>query len=187
MATKSTAERAIPATTPPPAYSSSEEMPFAGQKLHDLAQHTAILLNQSPRASFVNTYREHQDHQEDVNEAFSPINLRINTSITIRQSNNLICLTANTTEHANSIARAVVEAIYENSSGQCGIPMIDEDGRPRPIDIEVDASMTIEGAGNVIGSEHVISELLHSRGQGRKRGADTVELGSPAKRRRNSS
>ncbi|UKZ77625.1 hypothetical protein TrVFT333_005349 [Trichoderma virens FT-333] len=113
---------------------------------------------------------EDEDDREE--ESISPISLRINTSVLISKNNNLVCLTDTPASHANAIARAVVKAIQENSSGQCGIPMIDEDGRPRPIKIEVDAGITVEGSGNVVGNENVVNQVLRQRGLTRKRGAD---------------
>jgi hypothetical protein len=125
----------------------------------------------------------------DDEEAQNPICLRINTSVNITQSNNIVCLSDTPpAEHAIAIANAVVKAMQENSSGNCGIPMIDEDGRPRPIKIEVDASMLVEGSGNVVGRQSVINEFLRQRGLRRARQA-TVEdeeqdTTSPSKRRR---
>lgn len=116
----------------------------------------------------------------DASEGISPISLRINTSVIITKSNNLVCLSETPAEHANAIARAVVQAIYDNSSGQCGIPMIDEDGRPRPVNIEVDAGITVEGAGNIVGKEdfvkHVLSNWLP--------GDDSGSLGPSSSKRR---
>lgn len=96
-------------------------------------------------------------------EGSSPISLRINTSISVTQDNNLVCITDSPEQQAKAIAHAVVRAMQENSSGGCGIPMIDEDGRPRPINIEVDASVAVEGSGNVVGSEAVVNEALLQR------------------------
>ncbi|KOS18700.1 hypothetical protein ESCO_000962 [Escovopsis weberi] len=111
---------------------------------------------------------EADDDELNSEGGFSPICLRINTSVVVNSSNNLICLFDTPASHANAIAKAVVQAIQENSSGQCGIPMIDEDGRPRPLKIEVDAGITVDGANNVIGSEEMIHKVLearkHSRG-----------------------
>ncbi|KAI9897543.1 hypothetical protein N3K66_007399 [Trichothecium roseum] len=100
----------------------------------------------------------------------SPISLRINTSVSISRNQNLVCLGDSPRQHAAAIARAVVEAFRESSCG--GIPMIDEDGRPRPVNVEVEAGMTVEGTGNIIGTESVVLEVLRQRAAVRKRSHD---------------
>lgn len=105
------------------------------------------------------------DEQEDTDGStgLSPLSLRINTSINITKGNNLICLTESPASHANAIAEAVAQAIQNNSSGNCGIPMIDGNGNPRPVKIEVDAGMVVDGIGNVVGNEKIIDEVLRQR------------------------
>uniref|UniRef100_A0A1Y1N2U9 Uncharacterized protein n=1 Tax=Photinus pyralis TaxID=7054 RepID=A0A1Y1N2U9_PHOPY len=69
--------------------------------------------------------------------------------------------------------------VTTTASGQCGIPMVDEDGRPRPIKIRVDASTEVVGADNVVGHEEIII------GESRRRVQFNNELlNRPAKRRR---
>ncbi|GKU19753.1 unnamed protein product [Fusarium langsethiae] len=131
------------------------------------------------------------DDQDETSETSSPISLRINTSINVSRSNNIVCLTATPAEQANAIAKAVVQALHEGSSGRCGIPMIDESGCPRPLNIEVDAGLVVEGTGNVIGSRDIIGELIQKRGtpplrRSREEDGDEDEGFSPAKRRRSS-
>ncbi|EHK41078.1 hypothetical protein TRIATDRAFT_259095 [Trichoderma atroviride IMI 206040] len=128
-----------------------------------------------------------EEDDADDDEGFSAISLRINTSVRISSNNNLVCLNDTPASHANAIAKAVVQAIQENSSGQCGIPMIDEDGRPRPVKIEVDAGITVEGSGNIVGNEEVVNQVLRMRSLRRKRSADEDESDDastqPTKRR----
>jgi hypothetical protein len=143
---------------------------------------------------------EAQTQEEDEvgeDEGPSSISLRINTSVNVSKSNNIICLDATPADHANSIAQAVVQAIHKHSSAECGIPMIDEQGRPRPVNIEVDASMMVEGSGNIIGGQEAILRVLAERSQQqrlmrvRQREDDESPFGAeaegsqmPAKRRR---
>ncbi|PTB46620.1 hypothetical protein M441DRAFT_129011 [Trichoderma asperellum CBS 433.97] len=139
--------------------------------------------------SVLDVMSPNEDDADD-EEGFSTISLRINTSVHISSNNNLVCLNDTPASHANAIARAVVQAIQENSSGQCGIPMIDEDGRPRPVKIEVDAGITVEGSGNIVGNENVVNQVLRMRSLARKRSADDDESDTPArlpKRRREES
>ncbi|KAG6320476.1 hypothetical protein E4U22_003239 [Claviceps purpurea] len=106
------------------------------------------------------------DTDTDTDDSPSGIILRINSSVRISSNNNHVCINETPAQHANAIARAVVHAIQENSAGQCGIPMIDEDGRPRPVRIEVDAGLEVHGEGNVVGHEVFVRDCL--RGQRRR-------------------
>ena len=125
--------------------------------------------------------------------SMSPLSLRIDTSISISKSNNLVCLADSPANHATAIAEAVVQAIQKHSSGSCGIPMIDGDGNPRHIKIEVDAGMVVDGMGNVIGNEKIIDEVLRQRAELRRQdlrrrqdeldGADLVPEPSTKRRR----
>ena len=58
-----------------------------------------------------------------------------------------------------------------------GIPMIDENGRPRPISVEVQAETRVEGSRNVVGEKAVLVATLGS-GAGRRK----AEAGSGADR-----
>ncbi|KAI5466192.1 hypothetical protein BGZ63DRAFT_420696 [Mariannaea sp. PMI_226] len=100
------------------------------------------------------------DSEQTDPESSTPINLRINASINVNRNNNVVCLDTTPAENANSIAQAVVKAMMEGSAGRCGIPMIDENGAPRPLRIEVDAGMVIEGEGNIVGSRQAVSDIL---------------------------
>lgn len=121
-------------------------------------------------------------------EGLSSISLRINTSVVVSSNSNVVVLADTPADHANAIAHAVVKAL-ESSSGQCGIPMIDEEGRPRPVHIHVDAGLTVGGAGNVVGNRAVVheaarqsaNELLRRR---RPRSDEHDGGANPAKRRR---
>jgi hypothetical protein len=44
-----------------------------------------------------------------------------------------------------------------------GIPMIDQDGRPRPVEIKADAGITVEGTNNVVGTERGVVDVLTLR------------------------
>ncbi|KAE9582778.1 hypothetical protein CGMCC3_g895 [Colletotrichum fructicola] len=90
-----------------------------------------------PEVSFSSQFSD-DDHEE-----LSPISLRISTRINIASDGNLIALPSSPSEQANSIARAVVEAI-QGQDWATGLPMIDENGRPRPLKLEVDAGITIK-------------------------------------------
>ena len=75
----------------------------------------------------------------------------IDTSTTVRQDNNIVDIAGSAAEQAGAIAEAVTAALHRNSSAECGIPMIDGDGHPRPIDVEISACLTVDGSGNFVG------------------------------------
>ncbi|KAH6606410.1 hypothetical protein Trco_005563 [Trichoderma cornu-damae] len=152
--------------SPPPAY--TPRMASDPEQLLRQQMRGPFTVGRPPMAEAVlETMASENEDDEYQEEGTSAIWLRINTSVLISKNNNLVCLPDTPASHANAIAKAVVQAIQENSSGQCGIPMIDEDGRPRPVKIEVDAGITVEGSGNVVGSEDVVNQVLRQRGLAR--------------------
>ncbi|GFP52345.1 hypothetical protein TASIC1_0001049700 [Trichoderma asperellum] len=172
-------------TSPPPAYTPPQTAPALALLRRQMRE--SFIMGRSSIADSVLDVMSPNEDDEDDEEGFSTISLRINTSVHISSNNNLVCLNDTPASHANAIAKAVVQAIQENSSGQCGIPMIDEDGRPRPVKIEVDAGITVEGSGNIVGNEDVVNQVLRMRSLARKRSADDDESDTPArlpKRRR---
>jgi hypothetical protein len=103
------------------------------------------------------------DPDEEPYEELSPINLRISARINVARDNNVIALPYTPADQAKSIAEAIVEAFKKGSVTGDGIPMIDQDGRPRPIRIEVDAGITVEGANNVLGTEAAVMDIMNAR------------------------
>ncbi|KAL8420245.1 hypothetical protein RB594_003141 [Gaeumannomyces avenae] len=93
----------------------------------------------------------------------SPIELNINTGVTVSQSDNMVVLSASPADMAAGVAAAVLAAIEQASSARVGIPMIDESGAPRPLRVRVDASIRIGGSGNVLGPEALVRECLLTR------------------------
>jgi hypothetical protein len=185
--------------TPPPAYTPRRVPDFSSLAARMFQVRQSTLTNMSgniqqpqhPQAACTSMLSgDVSDDQDETSEGSSPIYLRIDTSINVSRSNNIVCLVATPAEQANAIAKAVVQALHEGSSGQCGIPMIDESGCPRPLKIEVDAGLVVEGTGNVIGSRDVIGELVSRHAESslrRPRDEDEDEEDfTPAKRRRSS-
>lgn len=161
-------------TSPPPAYTPPQTEPALALLRRQMRE--SFIMGRSSIADSVLEAVSAADEDEDEDEeGFSAISLRINTSVHISNNNNLVCLNDTPASHANAIAKAVVQAIQENSSGQCGIPMIDEDGRPRPVKIEVDAGITVEGSGNIVGNEDIVTQVLRMRSLTRKRSIDEGE------------
>lgn len=132
---------------------------------------------------------------DDDLEELSPISLRISTHVNVARDGNIIALPCSPAEQANTIAKAVVETI-QGQDWASGLPMIDENGRPRPIKLEVDAGITVGGSANVIGTESIISEFLRQRTQSQKwstsqpsrsRNSDSATSPMSPKRRRRAS
>jgi hypothetical protein len=184
--------------TPPPAYTPRRFPPHIASLTTRLLEARASIANMSGRIQQAERQTAacnallssvSSDDQDETSETSSPISLRIDTSVNVSRSNNIVCLPATPAEQANAIARAVVQALHEGSSGRCGIPMIDESGCPRPLKIQVNAGLVVEGTGNVIGSREVIGELLQKRSasslrRSRDEDEDADEGFAPAKRRR---
>ncbi|KAJ4271783.1 hypothetical protein NW762_000489 [Fusarium torreyae] len=184
--------------TPPPAYTprripalpalAARIMQAQQGNFASMAQNIQQSQQQAARATLLSDAAS--EDQDVAPEGSSPISLKIDTSINVSRSNNIVCLTATPAEQANAIARAVVQALHEGSSGRCGIPMIDESGCPRPLRIEVNAGLVVEGTGNIIGSRDVVGDLIKRRAEPslrrpRDEGEDEDEI-TPAKRRRSS-
>lgn len=100
---------------------------------------------------YINLDHPHDDEDDEC--ARSPVELRITTTVQVEGDNNAILLTAPPADHARAIAEAVTATVRQAGGMNGGIPMIDEEGRPRPFRIFVSAGMNIEGSGNVLGDE----------------------------------
>ncbi|KFA66514.1 hypothetical protein S40285_00673 [Stachybotrys chlorohalonatus IBT 40285] len=137
----------------------------------DIMSVSSNLFWRHPRDPTASTVLLQGGVHDDDGDLFDGISLRVNTAINITNSNNLICLSGTPADHANAIARAVVEAINKNSSGQCGLPMINENGEPRPVRLEIDAGIVVEGAGNIIGTEDIILQVIRERASYKRRRA----------------
>lgn len=110
---------------------------------------------------YINLNHPHDDDVDDDDR--SPIELRITTTVQVEGDNNAILLTATPAEHARVITEAVTATIRQAGGLNDGIPMIDEEGRPRPLRISVSAGMNIEGSGNVLGNADHVMRFLGKR------------------------
>ena len=174
----------------PPRRPSLQGLTARGVELSSLAHRPVLGESRVFQRPLITTMLPDESEHNEGLEGMSPLSLCIKTSINITKGNNLICLTESPASHANMIAEAVAQAIQKSSSGNCGIPMIDGNGNPRPVKIEVDAGMVVDGIGNVIGNEKVIDEVLRQRADLRRQDLrrpreDTVDAEpEPSKRRR---
>lgn len=139
------------------------------------AQHTCVM----------NSDQEQEEDMDDQDDGHSPINLRISTALRIHGDSNAILMSTAPVDHAKAVAQTVVSAIRQCSDVNGGLPMIDEEGRPRPVNISVDAGLSIKGSGNILGNEeHVLQSLCGAKcGGGGKRKRDDGD-GLDRRRRR---
>ncbi|KYK59970.1 hypothetical protein DCS_01104 [Drechmeria coniospora] len=175
-------------STPPPAYSPSRFVDvrtvMARQLAHSRqAQPHALVVDSTPCVTAVSDYGSDGES--------APIHFQIKTAVKVASNNNLVCLGGTPADCANAVAASLAKAMRDYSAGHCGMPMIDEDGRPRPIRLVVDAGITVEGSGNILGDEKVVMEVLRQRGKTLRRGRDdlddqgeAVAAAGPSKRKR---
>lgn len=94
----------------------------------------------------------------------SAITVRISTAVRVTGDNNIMCLTVDPAETARFVAQAVTRVLRGGGAEERGgIPMIDEEGRPRPLRIEIEAGTEVHGQGNVLGGEDVVMRALGKR------------------------
>ena len=141
---------------PPPAYSPQRQT-LSSPRLRS-AQVPIRMISHDPPTTSVADGSEIYEAEDT--EDRSQIRLHVNTSVVVSDSSNVICLPSCPSDQAQTITQAVFKALQENSAGQCGMPMIDEDGRPRPILVDIDASMAVTGANNVVGTAAVIKDFF---------------------------
>lgn len=120
-------------------------------------------------------YSNLDDPHEDQDDG-NPIELRISTTVQVEGDNNAILLTASPAAHAKVIAEAVTATVRHAGGMNGGIPMIDEEGRPRPFRISVSAGVNIEGSGNALGNADHIMQFLSGKRK-REDGGDGRDVG----------
>lgn len=118
--------------------------------------------------------------------AQSTIQLTIRTPVNLRGDNNLLAIDASLT--ASKIAVSVVTALKQVSMGGGGVPMIDEEGRPRPINVLVEAGTIVEGKGNVVGERAVLlatglKRKVDEMVERKRAGSEPVEISSKRARK----
>jgi hypothetical protein len=119
------------------------------------------------------------ENEGDDLQNLSAIRLFIDTPLTVVGDNNMIALDASVS--ASKIALAVVQALKQMTMEGIGVPMIDEDGRPRPIKVNVVAETTVTGSKNVVGERAVLSTLFV--GSGARKEKMVVKVDKDTKKR----
>ena len=92
-----------------------------------------------------------EEDEDDEPEPTSNVSITIKAGVTIAGNNNTISVDPAAT--GCKIAVAIVTGLRQMSGIAGGVPMIDENGRPRPIIIDVDAGTRIEGSDNILGEK----------------------------------
>jgi hypothetical protein len=180
-------------SSPPPPYTYT---PATGVNKYQLVK---MLMNPEARAvpppapkvdvsSVLSNAQVHSDSsvnadvfEETSSEELSAIEMHVDASIVIKGNNNVVLLDSSPAERADSVFMAISKALQEHSSGRCGIPMIDEDGRPRPIHIKANVGMKIDGAHNLVGNEKLI-QTTQDPTASKKRSVSEDANERPAKR-----
>lgn len=103
--------------------------------------------------NFQNNYEEEEEQGEELGQ--SKIVIMIKCPITITGDKNLIAVDPSL--NASKISIGLIAALKQMSAN--GIAMYDEDGRPRPIDVTVEAEVAIEGSDNIIGEKAVLEGI----------------------------
>jgi len=103
------------------------------------------------------------DPDDDDNED-SNIVLRISAPLKITGDGNLI--TVDPSQAAARISLGVVQAVRQISLSDSGIPMVDHEGRPRPLKVVVKAETEIKGSKNLVGEKAVMEFVTSSAMKG---------------------
>lgn len=95
----------------------------------------------------------------------SAITVRISTAVRVSGDHNIVHVgAADPATTARFVAEAVTRVLRGGGAQERGgIPMIDEEGRPRPVRIEIEAGTEVHGEGNVLGGEEVVMRALGKR------------------------
>ena len=114
----------------------------------------------SPVLSLLSNANDHADYSEDEEDGdeegqddslLSAIKIVIRCPVVVKGDNNVIDM--DSALSANKIAHAVVNALKGISMSGHGVPMIDEEGRPRPITVTAIADVTVTGSRNYVGDK----------------------------------
>lgn len=150
-----------PAVQPPRVISAAEWI--------SLMQRQARLTNSNNNNNNRNNNNYNYDDEDDDEDLGprSPITIRVSAGIRVHGEKNLVGLAEadgpghrHPADAAQTVADAVVRAIAGRG---CEVPMIDEEGRPRPLRVEVDATIDVRGQGNVLGGREMLLRVMGGR------------------------
>ncbi|CZR60917.1 uncharacterized protein PAC_10813 [Phialocephala subalpina] len=114
--------------------------------------------NDSDDDSVEDSDDEDPDNRDvDEQEELSPIALRIACPIVVVGNNNVVAIDA--AKIATQIAKVMVKTLQDLAAGCSGVPMIDQDGRPRPVECRVDCKVKVNGNKNTVGEKAVLAMI----------------------------
>lgn len=161
--------------TPPPAYFPRPVGPL-GPMNPSVAAQLAAAAGVSPLqpagSSSSNNNNRLASGWQDINDLSddeddgdrSAITVRISTAVRITGDNNILHVAADPATTARFVAEAVTRVLRGGGAQERGgIPMIDEEGRPRPVRIEIEAGTEVHGEGNVLGGKELVMRALGKR------------------------
>lgn len=97
------------------------------------------------------------DDEDDYPEPLSKICITIKAPLVISGNNNAVSVDPAST--ASKVAVAIVSGLRQMGGVAGGVPMIDEHGRPRPIVVDVDATLKIDGSDNIVGDRAIFATV----------------------------
>ncbi|KAF4624832.1 hypothetical protein G7Y89_g13337 [Cudoniella acicularis] len=104
------------------------------------------------------THHEESDSDDDDEGRLSEIRITINTPLHVNGNDNLISV--DTAANASKISTAITTALRQISTAGGGVPLIDANGEPRPIRVDVTAEIKVVGSNNVVGDRAVMGKTL---------------------------
>lgn len=155
--------------SPPPAYFPRPRPPFLSTPYlaARLAQQVSSAAAAAASHPLAQPGWQDIDDLSDGDGDRSAITVRISTAVRVTGDHNVMCLAADPAATARFVAEAVTRVLRGGGAeARGGIPMIDEEGRPRPLRIEIEAGTDVRGEGNVVGGEAVVMRALGKRRRG---------------------
>jgi ribosomal protein L12E/L44/L45/RPP1/RPP2 len=107
---------------------------------------------QAPNLADANSHDEYEDTP-------TSINIQIQTPVTIRGTHNHV--ESSPANNASAIVQAITRVL---NSPRNPVPMIDENGRPRELNIRIEAPLMIDGERNTVGHDAAMMERNHVNG-----------------------
>ena len=111
--------------------------------------------HRSPTVDSYDDESENRGEEEEI-DSTSSIQFKIATPLIITGNGNLVPIDPSTI--ANTIAMGIVSSLKSISMG-AGIPLIDEEGRPRPLKFDINCEVRVEGSNNIVGEKAFLKKM----------------------------
>jgi hypothetical protein len=163
--------RVFPSTQPTTGYSFGQQLFTPPHNMSHNQQLTAHVTHDGDSDS-------EEGEEDECPRKLSEIHLKISAPLLVQGNGNLVSI--DTAANATKISLGVVSALRQITSASGGVPMIDEDGRPRPIKIDITAEVRVHGSCNVVGEKAILAKTVVG---GEIRKVDVKQEGGPAAER----